>query len=169
MHWFFRRVLLFQFLQILTHRVMDLGRFPQLFPWNSTLFGSVRLHEATIYRQMFPLHQSDFHTLPHDLFEEFLEQLRFLKPSMPVFRKRGVMRNLLIEAQTGEPAPRQMHAQFFHQFPLASDAVQIADQKNAQQKLEINRGATGRAVTLLQSLAHKANTDVLSISQSKWI
>jgi hypothetical protein len=41
------------------------------------------------------------------------------------------MRNLLIEAQTGEPAPRQMHAQFFHQSPLAGDAVQIADQKNA--------------------------------------
>ena len=35
----------------------------------------------------------------------------FLKPCMPVFRKRGVMReDLLIEAQTGEPAPRQMHA-----------------------------------------------------------
>jgi hypothetical protein len=27
---------------------------------------------------------------------------------MPVFRKRGVMRNLLIKAQTGEPTPRQI-------------------------------------------------------------
>ena len=36
-----------------------------------------------------------------------------------------MVRNLLIEAQTGEPAPRQVHAQFLHQLPLAGDAVQI--------------------------------------------
>jgi hypothetical protein len=69
------------------------------------------------------LHQSHFHTLQHDLLKQLLEQLRFLKPSMAVFRERGVMRDLLIEAQTGEPAPRQVHAQFLHQLPLAGDAV----------------------------------------------
>jgi hypothetical protein len=53
---------------------------------------------------MRPLHQSHFHTLPHDMFKQLLKQLRFLKPSMPVFRKRGVMRDLLVEAQPGEPA-----------------------------------------------------------------
>jgi hypothetical protein len=89
---------------------MDPCRFPQLFPWNPTFLGSVRLHEAAIHGQMFALHQSHFHTLFHDLFKQLLEQLRFLKPSMPVFRERGVMRDLLIEAQTGEPAPRQVHS-----------------------------------------------------------
>jgi hypothetical protein len=39
----------------------------------------------------------------------------------------------LIEAQTREPAPRQVHAQFLHQFALAANAVEIADQENAQQ------------------------------------
>jgi hypothetical protein len=56
-------VLLFQFLQILSRGVMDLRRFPQLFPWNPPFFGSVLLHEAAIPRQMSPLHQSHFHTL----------------------------------------------------------------------------------------------------------
>ena len=37
MHRFFHRVLLFQFLHILTHRMVDLGRFQQLLPRN-TLF-----------------------------------------------------------------------------------------------------------------------------------
>jgi hypothetical protein len=83
-----------------THRVMDLCRFPQLFPWDATVFGSVGLHEAAIHRQMLPLHQSYFHALVHDLFKQLLEQLRFLKPSMTVFRERGVMRDLLIETQT---------------------------------------------------------------------
>ena len=71
------------------------------------------------------------------------------------------MRDLLIEAQSREPAPRQMHAQFLHQLPLAGDAVQIANQQNAQQKLGINRWTAGLAVTLLQPLAHKGKADVL--------
>src|SRR5207302_2002388 len=37
------------------------------------------------------------HTLPHDLFKQFLEQLRFLKPSVPVLGEGGMMRDFLIE------------------------------------------------------------------------
>ena len=80
---------------------------------------------------MLPLHQSYLHTLPHDLLKQLLEQLRCLKPSVPVFGERGMMRDLLIETQTREPAPGQMHAQFLHQLALAGDAVQIANQQNA--------------------------------------
>ena len=56
------------------------------------------------------------------------------------------MRDLLIEAQAGEPAPRQMHAQWLHQFAFAGAAVQIADQHSAQQELEIDRWATRLAI-----------------------
>jgi hypothetical protein len=59
------------------------------------------------------------------------------------------------------PAFPTLHAQFLHQFAFAGDAVQIADQQNAQQELGINRGATGLAVVVSQSLAHKLKTDVL--------
>jgi hypothetical protein len=79
------------------------------------------------------LHQPHLHTLAHDLFKQLLEQLRFLKSSMPVLGECRVMRNLLIEAQTGKRAPGQVHAQFFHQFALATNAVEIADQEDAQQ------------------------------------
>jgi hypothetical protein len=56
------------------------------------------------------LHQSHFHTLLHDLFKQLLEQLRLLEPAVSILGKRGVMRDFLIEAQAGKPAPRQMHA-----------------------------------------------------------
>jgi len=79
---------------------------------------------------------------------------------MPIFRERGVMRDLLIEAQTGEPAPRQVQAQFLHQLPFAGDPVQIADQQNAQHQLGINRRSASIAVTRFQSLAHKGKADV---------
>ena len=71
------------------------------------------------------------------------------------------MRDLLIEAQTGEPAPCQVHAQFLHQLPFASDAVEIADQQNAQQKFGINGRTACLAVTPFQLLPHKRKADVL--------
>jgi hypothetical protein len=43
----------------------------------------------------------------------------------------GLMRDLLIEADSCEPAPRQMHAQFLHQFAFAADAIQVAVQQRA--------------------------------------
>jgi hypothetical protein len=48
-----------------------------------------------------------------------------------------------------------------HQLALAGDAVQIADQQNAQQKLRINRGPTGLTVAVFQLLPYKLETDVL--------
>ena len=57
---------------------------------------------------------------------------------MAVLRKRGVVRNLLIETETCEPPPRQMHAQFLNKFALAADPLQIADQHNPQQQFRID-------------------------------
>ena len=71
---------------------------------------------------------------------------------MPVLRERGVMRNLLIEAETGEPAPGQMHAQLFHQLAFTGDAVQIANQQYAQQEFGVNRGPPRLAVAVFQLL-----------------
>ena len=72
-----------------------------------------------------------------------------------------MMRDLLIEPQTGEPSPRQVHAQFFYQFALTGDAVQIADQQNAQQQLRINRRPTRLTVAVLQLLPDELEADVL--------
>jgi len=99
--------------------------------------------------------------LPHDLLKQLLEQFRRLKASVPVLREGGVMRNLLIETQAGEPAPRQMHVQFLDQLALAGNAVQIANQQNAQQELGIDRGASGFAIAVLEPLANKSQADVL--------
>ena len=148
MHRLFHRVLLFHFPQILAHAVVHLGCLRQLLARNPTLLGGVCFHEAAIHRQVLALHQSHLHTLPHDLFEQLLEQFRLLKPSVPVLGERRVMRNLLIEPQPREPAPRQMHAQLFHQPSLTGDAVEITDQQNAQQKFRINRGPARFAVAV---------------------
>src|SRR5205807_7006480 len=45
--------------------------------------------------------------------------------------------------------------------PLAGDAVQIANQQNAQQKFGINRGPAGLAVAVFQLLPDELEADVL--------
>ena len=71
------------------------------------------------------------------------------------------MRDLLIEAQAGKPAPGQMHAQFLDQLALTANAIPLADQEDAQPKLRINRWAARLAVAVLQLFAYKRKADVL--------
>jgi len=71
------------------------------------------------------------------------------------------MRNILIETETCEPAPGEMHAQLLDKLALAADPVQIANQQNAQQELRIDGWATSFAIAVLQSIAHKTEVDML--------
>ena len=79
---------------------------------------------------------------------------------MTVLGKRGVMRNLLIETEPGKPAPGQMHLQLLDQLALAGDAIQIADQQDAQQQFWIDRGSARIAVGVLQLLPNEIEADV---------
>src|SRR5215471_10786920 len=47
-------------------------------------------------------------TTGDDLLKQLLKQIRFLESPMAILGERGVVRNLLIETQSGEPTPRQM-------------------------------------------------------------
>jgi hypothetical protein len=100
MHRLFGGIPLLQFDQVLAHGLVHLRRFRQLLAWNPALLRCIGFYKTAIDREVLTLHQSHFHTLAHDLRKQLLEQLRFLKPSMPAFGERGVMWNLLIEAQT---------------------------------------------------------------------
>jgi len=80
---------------------------------------------------------------------------------VPILRERGVMRDLLIEAQAGKPAPGQMHSQFLDQLAFTGNAIQVADQENAQQKLRINRWTARPAIAVLQLFTYKRKADVL--------
>jgi hypothetical protein len=91
--------------------------------------------------------------------KQLLEQLRLLEPSVPILRERGVMRDLLIEAQAGKPAPGEMHSQFLDQLAFTCNAIQVADPEDAQQKLWINRWTARPAIAVLQLFAYKRKAD----------
>src|SRR6266849_5211180 len=128
----------------------------------------IGLDETAVHRHVLALHQSRLDATGNDLLKQLPKQIRLLEPSMPVLGKRGVMRNLLIEAESGEPTPRQMHAQLFHQLPLAGDAVEIADQQHAQQQFRIDRWPSRVAVSVLQLGANKLEVDV-AIDQAQQV
>jgi hypothetical protein len=50
--------------------------------------------------------------------------------------------------------------QFLDQLALAGDAVEIADQQNAQQEFRIDRGSARITVGALQLLANEIEADV---------
>jgi hypothetical protein len=54
-----------------------------------------------------------------------------------------------------------MHTQLFHQFAFAGNAIQIADQQDAQQKFGIDGRSPSIAVAVFQSLADEGEADVL--------
>jgi len=60
------------------------------------------------------------------------------------------MRNFLIEAKPGKPAPSQMHTQLLDQLAFTRDAVQVAYQQDAQEEFRIDRRSAGRAVGIFQ-------------------
>ncbi len=124
MHPLFGGILLFQFDQELAYGLVRLAPLPLTAGAGCgsrfAAFASTKLPSTDRYLR---LHQSRLATQRlHDLLERVLEQLSIPREHRPCrfeLRERGVMRDLLIEAQAGEPAPRQMHAQFLHQLPLA--------------------------------------------------
>ena len=79
---------------------------------------------------------------------------------MTVLGKRGVMGNLLIETEPGKPAPGQVHLQLLDQFALTGNAIQIADQQDAQEEFRIDRGSTRIAVGVSQLLTNEIEADV---------
>src|ERR1700740_3723107 len=104
--------------------------------------------------------QQRFQAAIHNLFKELLKEVRLQETSMTVLGKRGVMGNLLIEAESGKPAPSQMHLQLLEQLQLAGNTIEIADQQDTQQEFRIDRGSARIAVGVLQLLTNEIEADV---------
>jgi len=68
----------------------------------------------------------------HDFFEYLAKHSRLAKAPVPVLGKRRVVRDFLIQIEPREPSIGKMHADFFHQSPLAGDAVEITHQQQSQ-------------------------------------
>jgi hypothetical protein len=79
---------------------------------------------------------------------------------MTVLGKRGVMWNFLIEAKPGKPAPSQMNTQLLDQLAFTRDAVQVADQQDAQEEFRIDRRSAGLTVGIFQFFAYDVEADV---------
>ena len=137
-----------------------MGHFRQLLTRDAARPAGIRGDKAAIDRQVFALDESSLPATVHDLFKQLLEQIGLEETAMTVLGKRRVMGNLLIEAESGKPAPGQMHLQFLDQLALAGDAVEIADQQNAQQEFRIDRGSARIAVGVLQLLTNEIEADV---------
>ena len=78
------------------------------------------------------------------------------------------MRNLLIEAESGKPAPGRMHLQLLDQPAIAGDAVETADQQDAQRKFRTDRGPAYRCRQSFNFSRTKSKLMCLSMRRSRW-
>src|ERR1700756_5328952 len=156
----FDRVLLLEVRQVLAHRALHVSHFRQLLPRNAARPAGIRCKEAAIHGQVLALDYPSFQAAIHNLFKELLKEVRLQETSMTVLGKRGVMGNLLIEAESGKPAPSQMHLQLLDQLALAGNTIEIADQQDTQQEFRIDRGSARIAVGVLQLLTNEIEADV---------
>ena len=62
-------------------------------------------------------------TTSYYLLKEMLKQIRSGKTTFLILREGGVVRNLVVETKSGEPAPCQMHMRFFDELALACNPI----------------------------------------------
>src|ERR1035437_8423877 len=68
--------------------------------------------------------------------------------------------NLVIQAQACKPAIGQVQTNFFHQFPVTADAVEIPQNEPADENFRIDRRTDSSFIEGSQSLAHKSKIHV---------
>jgi len=132
----------FDLFQILADGAIDFGDFRQLLTSDCPVRAGVGADLRAIHREIDASQQPHVHTLLNDALEEFKKERRLLKTAVSIVGECRVMRNLLIEAKPSEPAIGQVHSCILDQTALASDAVQVSDQQNAQWDFGIDRRAT---------------------------
>jgi len=106
------------------------------------------------------LHEPDVDALSHDALEEIAEDRRITKAAVPIFGKRRMIWNRLVEDQTRKPSVGKVQTDLVKQPPLTRDSVEIADQQDAQQNLGIDRRPANLTVEWRQLFANRSKVDV---------
>ena len=94
----------------------------------------------------FALHQAGRHARRNNALKEVPKDVTLPKAVQPVLRKRGVMRNLVIEIEPAEPAIGQMQFDFLRQPAFRPSAKAVADNQHSDHKFGINRRPPNLAV-----------------------
>src|SRR5262249_25095940 len=115
--------------------------------------GGVGFHDARINCEALALDETCIHARSDHRLEHLTEDVAISKAAVAIDRERRMIRNLVFEFKTAEPAIAEMKFDLLAQPPLEADAIAVADDEHSDHQLRIDRGSTDVAVERRQLLA----------------
>jgi hypothetical protein len=119
----------------------------------------VRLDQAGVDRERLATNQTDRNAADHHALEHASEYLALAEALVPGAREDRVVRDLVLNAQTTEPAVRQIDLNLGTDPSLRPDRKHVADQQHSDHQFRVDRGASGVAVERRKLLVDPAKIE----------
>src|SRR6478736_1397134 len=119
----------------------------------------VRLDQAGVDRERLAADQTDRNAGGHHALEHASEYLALAEALVPGAREDRVVRDLVLNAQTTEPAVRQIDLNLGTDLSLRPDRKDVAHQQHSDHQFRGDRGASGVAVERRKLLVDPANIE----------
>jgi len=111
----------------------------------------VGFYDARINCEALALDETCIHARSDHRLEHLTEDVAISKTAVAIDRERRMIRNLVFEFETAEPA--MMKFDLLAQPPLEADAIAVADDEHSDHQLRVDRGSADVAVERRQLLA----------------
>jgi len=111
----------------------------------------ISTNESRIYMNCFAVNQPGIRTALNGLLKNPLET--FIAPTPANLRKRAMVRQLLIESVTGEPANCKINLRFTHELAVVNNALKESRQHQTNRCFRINAGSAVVAAVQVFDLA----------------
>src|SRR6185436_7926409 len=106
----------------------------------------VRLHDTRVHRKPLALDEAIRHARRDHALEDVAQDVALAKALKTIDRKRGVMRDLVVEIELAEPPIGKVQLDLLAQTTLMSDAVAVSDNQHPDHEFRIDRRAADVAV-----------------------
>src|SRR5262245_18595055 len=110
--------------------------------WDRTLLVGVRDNQTGIDRKAFAADEARRDASLHHALEHAPKDITLAEPLVARARERGMIGDLVLDAQAAEPAIGQVHLYLTAQQPLRSDRKNIADEQHPDHQHRIDRWAS---------------------------
>src|SRR5258705_11531197 len=111
----------------------------------------IGFHDARINCEALALDETCIHARSDQRLEHLTEDVAIAKAAVAIDRERRMIRYLVFEFETAEPAIAEMKFDLLAQPPLKADAV--ADDEHSDHQLRVDRGSADVAVERRKLLA----------------
>lgn len=124
----------------------------ELIGGSAVIAAGIRFHHACINRETLAFDEAMRHARRHDALEDVAQDVALAKAFKTIDRKRGVMRDPVVEIELAKPSVGKVQLDLLAQTALVSDAVAVPNDEHPDHQFRIDGRAANVAVKGLQLL-----------------